>query len=94
MSIRLTVEFKIQPGKGAEFEQVCGAATAQVRAEDAGCEAYDLFKSVDDDDRYALIESWADQESIDAHGKSPGMAAMGKIGPLLAGRPTMHRYSD
>lgn len=94
MSIRLTVQFKIQEGKNAEFEEAAGAATAQVKAEDAGCEMYDLFKSVDDDTRYALIESWASGADIDAHGKSPGMAKMQKIGPFLAGRPEMHRYED
>jgi len=94
MSIRLTVQFAIQEGKGDEFEAAAGAATAQVKAEDKGCEMYDLFKSVDDPTRYALVEAWASKEDIDAHGKSPGMAAMQKIGPFLAGRPTMHRYED
>ena len=41
---------------------------------------------------HALIESWASQEAIDAHSKSPAMAEMQKIGPFLAGRPVMHRY--
>lgn len=94
MSIRLTVQFKIQEGKGAEFEAAAGVATAMVKAEDKGCEMYDLFKSVDDDTRYALIESWASEEDIDAHGKSPGMAEMQKIAPFLGGRPVMHRYND
>lgn len=94
MSIRLTVQFKIQPGKASEFETVAGAAITQVKAEDKGCEAYDLFKGVDDDTRYVLVESWATTQDLDAHGKSPGMMAMQKIAPLLAGRPTMHRYED
>jgi quinol monooxygenase YgiN len=94
MSIRLTVQFKIQDGKGGDFEAAAGAAISKVKAEDKGCEMYDLFKSVDDDTRYALIESWASEEDIDAHGKSPGMAEMAKIGPFLAGRPEMHKYTD
>ena len=53
-----------------------------------------LFKSVDDDTRYVLVEAWATKEDLDAHGTSPGMAEMQKIGGLLAGRPTMHRYED
>ena len=94
MSLRLTVQFKIQDGKGADFEAAIGGAISKVKAEDEGCEMYDLFKSVEDDTRYALIESWATQEDIDAHGKSPGMAKMMKIGPLMDGPPKMHRYSD
>ncbi len=94
MSLRLTVQLTIQPGKNEEFEAVAGAAIAQVKAEDSGCEMYDLFKSVDDDTRYALIESWASQADIDAHGKSEAMTAMQKIGEFMVGGPIMHRYED
>ncbi len=94
MSIRLTVQFNIQDGKAGSFEHAVGAGTRKVKAEDKGCEMYDLFKSVDDDTRYVLVESWATKEDLEAHGSSPGMAEMGKIGPFLAGRPTMHRYED
>ena len=94
MSVRLTVQLNIQPGKSAEFEGAAKAGIAKVKAEDKGCEMYDLFKSVDDDTRYVMVESWATQADLDAHGKSPAMAEMGKIGPLLAGRPQMHQYGD
>lgn len=94
MSFRLTVELNIKPGTAADFEAAAGVATARVKAEDAGCEMYDLFKSVDSDTRYALIESWATKEELDAHGKSPAMGEMAKIGPFLDGGPVMHRYND
>ncbi len=94
MSIRLTVQFSVQAGKGPEFEAAAGAAIRRVKAEDKGCEMYDLFKSVEDDTRYVLIESWASQADLDAHGKSPGTAEMQKVGPFMGGRPTMHRYAD
>ena len=94
MAIRLTVQFNIQQGKASEFEAAAGAAASKVRNEDKGCEMYDLFKSVDDDTRYVLVEAWATVEDLDAHGSSAGMAEMQKIGGFLAGRPTMHRYED
>ena len=94
MSLRLTVQFKVKAGKGPEFEKAVGEAAEQVKAEDKGCEVYDLFKRVDSDTEYALIEAWASQEDIDAHGKSAGMAKMMKIGPLMDGPPKMYRYSD
>ncbi len=94
MSIRLTVQFNIKEGAGPAFEAALGEAATQVKAEDKGCEMYDLFRSVDDDTRYALIESWATQEDVDAHSKSPGMAKMMAIGPHLNGGPVMHRYKD
>ena len=94
MSIRLTVQFNIQRGKASEFEAAAGDAASRVRNEDKGCEMYDLFKSVDDDTRYVLVEAWATVEDLDAHGSSAGMREMQKIGVFLAGRPTMHRYED
>ena len=94
MSIRLTVQLQIQAGKNADFEGAASAAIGRVKDDDAGCEMYDLFRSVDDDTRYVMVESWASQENLDAHGKSPAMAEMAKIGPFLAGAPVRHTYTD
>ena len=57
MSIRMTVQLPIKAGKAAEFEAAAAPALARVRAEDAGCEMYDLFKSCDDDTRFVMVES-------------------------------------
>ena len=94
MAVRLTVQMQIQPGKAQEFEAIGGAAAARVRAEDRGCEMYDLFRSIDDETRYVLVEAWTTAEDLKAHGSSPGIADMRKVGPLLAGRSVMHRYED
>ncbi|MBW2427040.1 MAG: antibiotic biosynthesis monooxygenase [Deltaproteobacteria bacterium] len=95
MSIRLTVQLTVQEGKSAEFEAAAGPALARVRAEDKGCEMYDLFKSVDDDSRFVVVESWASQEDLDAHMKSPAMGDVGKaLGAFMGGAPTMHKYED
>jgi quinol monooxygenase YgiN len=92
MAIRLTVQMQIQPGKAQEFEAIAGAAAKRVRAEDKGCEMYHLYRSIDDDTRYVLVEAWTTAEDLTAHRTTPGMSDMQKIGPLLAGRPVMHRY--
>lgn len=94
MSIRLTVQITIQEGKNAEFEAAAGAGIQAVKAGDKGCEMYDLFRSVDDPNRYVIVESWATQADLDAHGKSPAMGEMAKMGGFLAGAPTMHQYED
>ena len=94
MPIRLTVQMKIKPGTQTDFEAAAQAATARVKAEDAGCQMYDLFKSLDDDTCYAMIEAWENEENLAAQGKSPAMAEMAKIGPFLDGAPTMNQYSD
>ena len=95
MSIRLTVQLPIQEGKAAEFEAAAGPALARVRTEDTGCEMYDLFKSVDDDTRYVMVESWATTADLDAHKTSAAMGGVGKaIGSFMAGRPVMHQYES
>lgn len=93
MSIRLTVELTINEGKSDEFEKKAMAAMAKVRSEDKGCEMYELFRSCDDDSRFAIVESWASQEDLDAHGKSPAMKVVGEaFAGMLASRPVMHQY--
>lgn len=94
MSIRLTVQFNIQPGKSEEFEAAAGAGTQAVKKTDKGCEMYDLFRSVDDPTRYVMVESWATAADLEAHKSSPAMAEMGKIGGFVAGAPTLHQYED
>jgi len=93
MSIRLTVQLNVKQGKAAEFEAAAAPALARVRAEDSGCEMYDLFKSVDDDTRFVMVESWASEADLTAHMTSAAMGDVGKaLGAFMAGPPVMHKY--
>ena len=94
MSKRITVQMQVTLGRAAEFETFMAAATARVRAEDAGCEQYHLFRSIDDDHGFALIESWATAENLEAHRASEAMAHIGGMRDFLAAPPTLHRYED
>ena len=92
MAIGLTVQFTIQPGSNDEFEAGFAKAAATVKEQDEGCEMYDLFRSVDDATRYAMVERWTTQELLDAHSKSPSMAGMAALAPHFAGAPVLSRY--
>ena len=95
MSIRLTVQLPIKAGEADAFEKSAAPALARVKAEDKGCEMYDLFKSVDDETRYVMVESWASAADLDAHMTSAAMGEMGKaLGGFIAGAPVMHKYED
>jgi len=94
MSIRLTVQLKIKAGCNDDFEAAAAAGIAAVKKSDKGCEMYDLFRSLEDDTRYVMVESWASADDLAAHGKSPAMAEMGAIGAFVDGAPTMHQYED
>ena len=94
MSQRITVQLQVQPGQSAAFEGFMAEATARVRAEDAGCEQYHLFRSLDEETRYVLIESWATAEDLAAHGSAPAIEQLRGMRAYLAGAPEVHRYED
>jgi len=68
MPVRLVVTINAEPGKGnalaAEFRQRC----AEV-APEPGCQQFEIFQSVLNPDKLALLELWADQAALDEHAK-------------------------
>ena len=92
MAIGLTVQFTIKEGSNDEFEAGFAKASAGVKEQDEGCEMYDLFCSVDDSTRYAMVERWTSQELLDLHMKSPTLAGMAALGPHFNGAPAMAQY--
>ena len=47
--------------------------------EEEGCLRYEYFFPMNDDDTVLLIDSWADQESIDRHHESEMMAELAAL---------------
>ncbi|HEV8143012.1 MAG TPA: antibiotic biosynthesis monooxygenase family protein [Methylomirabilota bacterium] len=68
MAIRLVVTITAAPGKGSELAQAYKA-----RCEDAmkepGCEQFEVFQSVANPDRLALLERWIDKAALDVHAR-------------------------
>lgn len=68
MKVRLVVSINAAPGKGAalaaEFRKRC----AEVALE-PGCEQFEVFQSVLNPDKLALLELWSDQAALDQHAK-------------------------
>lgn len=60
---------------------------AASRAED-GCLNYRIFQATDDENAFVIVEEWADDAALQAHFKTPHIAAfMPRLGPLLAAPP-------
>ena len=57
MAVRLVVTITAAPGKGAELAQVYKARCAEAQKE-PGCEQFEIFQSVANPDRLALLERW------------------------------------
>ena len=66
MAVRLVVTITAAPGKGNELAQVYKARCADARKE-PGCEQFEIFQSVADPDRFALLELWKDKEALAVH---------------------------
>ncbi|HEX4199672.1 MAG TPA: putative quinol monooxygenase [Caulobacteraceae bacterium] len=92
--IGVIATLKVQEGKNAEFEAVFTELAGQVRANEKGNLAYALTRSRADPNTYKVLELYADQEALTAHGQSEHFKAAGpKMGPCLGGRPEIE-YLD
>jgi quinol monooxygenase YgiN len=79
MAVRLVVTIDAAPGKGAELAHVFKGRCAEVMRE-PGCEQFEVFQSVLNPDKLALLELWTDQAALDTHAKLNATRA-----PLPAG---------
>ena len=68
MAIRLVVSITAVPGKGGELAQAYKPRCLQVMQE-PGCEQFEVFQSVVNPDKLALLERWSDQAALDVHAK-------------------------
>jgi quinol monooxygenase YgiN len=68
MSVRLVVTIDAAPGKGAALAEAFRTRCAEV-AQEPGCEQFEVFQSVLNPDKLALLELWKDQAALDAHAK-------------------------
>jgi quinol monooxygenase YgiN len=79
MAVRLVVTIDAAPGRGSELAQVFKGRCAEVMQE-PGCEQFEVFQSVLNPDKLALLELWKDQAALDVHAKVNSTRA-----PLPAG---------
>jgi quinol monooxygenase YgiN len=91
MAIRLIVTITAAPGRGSELAQAYKPRCAEIMKE-PGCEQFEVFQSVVNSDKLALLERWTDQASLDVHAQLNSTRP-----PLLpelraAGRPQREDY--
>ncbi|HWD49018.1 MAG TPA: putative quinol monooxygenase [Rhizomicrobium sp.] len=93
MAIGVVATLKVAEGKNSEFESVFRDLAAQVKANEPGNKLYQVFKSKADGQTYVVMEIYADQAALEAHGKSDHFKAAGpKIGPTMGGRPDIQYF--
>jgi quinol monooxygenase YgiN len=87
-SIGLVATLKVKAGTEDEFAKIFGELRTQVKANEKGCLQYDFFKSKSDGTTFIVMEQYATQADLDAHGKTDYFRAAGaKFGGMLDGAP-------
>jgi quinol monooxygenase YgiN len=66
MAVRLVVTITAAPGKGSQLAQAYKGRCEECMTE-PGCEQFEVFQSVLNPDRLALLERWSDQAALDTH---------------------------
>lgn len=85
---------KVAPDKTADFEAVFLNLAAKVKANEPGCLIYQLTKSRAEPGTYKVLELYASEAALKAHGSSDYFKAAGAaMGPFMAGRPEIE-YLD
>ena len=86
--IGVVAVIRAKEGREAEFERVFAEMTAQVKANEPGNHMYQLTRSRTDARIYKVLEMYADQAALEAHGASEHYkAGGGKLRDLVEGRP-------
>ena len=81
------------PVKSEHIEAMRGPLTqlAEATRQESGCLAYDLYESVAAPGVFVTVERWTDQDALDAHMKTPHVAAaFAAAGDALAGEVAIH----
>jgi quinol monooxygenase YgiN len=92
--IGVVATLKVQPEKASEFEKVFLDLAAKVKANEPGCLMYQLTRSRTEAGVYKVLEVYASDEALKAHGGTDYFKAAGAaMGPTMAGRPEIE-YLD
>jgi quinol monooxygenase YgiN len=82
--IVVTGRVRIAPADRERFADVASEMCEHSRADD-GCRGYRLYASLEEDDRYIIVEEWADDDALQSHFGQPHTAKfMGALLPMLA----------
>ncbi len=92
-AIILVAELQVKAGEEVAVKEALLAMVSPTRKE-PGCLCYNLHQSKKDKTVFMFYEQWASQAALDAHGKTPHMAAMRQAidGKIEKGEATPYQY--
>ena len=92
MAIGVIARLKVQPGKNEEFEGIFAELEAAVRANEPGNNFYSLHKSRADENDYIVLEQYADQDALNAHGQTDQRPQQVQITPVNSYEVYLHLF--
>ena len=95
MSITVNLRYTGTDGNARKFaeEMISSGTVDAIRAEDGNLR-YEYYQSLDDPETILLIDSWANQEAIDAHHASPMMKTITALREKYDLHMTVERYTS
>ena len=92
MTLRVVAHLRAQEGKGAALGEALKGLIEPTRAE-PGNISYQLLASLDDERDYTFVEEYQNGDALDAHMKTPHIAAaMAAMPELVEGDLDMRTY--
>ena len=94
MSITVNLRYTGVDGNAKKFaEEMLSSGTVDAIRAEKGNLRYEYFQSLDDSETILLIDSWVDQEAIDAHHATPMMNTIAKLREKYDLHMTVERYT-
>lgn len=87
------IKLRVKPGQGPAYEALLTRVFRQVRENEPGVIYFDFARSVDDPERYVVVEVYRDAEARAAHSEMPWIRESMPIGAaMIVGHPEIERY--
>ena len=95
MAITVNLRYTGKDGAARKFaeEMTTSGTVAAIRAEDGNL-SYEYYQPLDDPETVLLIDSWEDQDAIDAHHASPMMATIAALREKYDLHMTVERFTS
>ena len=95
MAITVNLRYTGVDGNARKFaeEMISSGTVDAIRAEEGNLR-YEYYQSLDDPETILLIDSWANQEAIDAHHATPMMATIASLREKYDLHMTVERYTN
>ena len=85
--IVVTGRVHVAPENRERFVAIATEMCSRSREEDA-CSGYRVYADLEQDDRYVIVEEWADDDGLQLHFRQPHTGTfMGELPSLLASAP-------